>query len=62
MRVHTYNPSTQEVRQEDLKIQASLGYDCRTLSQKIKKERFPSSQPFVFLIFPKSGKIFSILA
>jgi hypothetical protein len=33
---HTYNPSTQKLRQEDWEFKANLGYVGRPLSQKTK--------------------------
>jgi hypothetical protein len=36
--VHAYNPSPQQLRQEDYKFKASLGYMVRPSLEKKKKE------------------------
>jgi hypothetical protein len=40
MFVHTYNPSTEEVRQEDCKLEISLGYIARPVSKKKKSSSY----------------------
>jgi hypothetical protein len=36
---HTYNPSTQKLRQEDKEFQATLGYIAKPCRKERKKER-----------------------
>jgi hypothetical protein len=52
MFVHTYNPSTEEVRQEDCKLEISLGYIARPVSKK-KKNPLPTT----LKVMPMNGPL-----